>query len=156
MIGEFMTTKEAADFMGYAHDYVSRLCRDGKLPGAQMVAQKVWVIPTQSVIDYQPGPQGFAAVQARKRAEEAASVQEQNRAIREAKGLLLGAVSSSEAMDGGYISVDEAARELGMSRRYVRRMCGWGKFAGAKKSGGDWVIPLQALTSVERHSLKDE
>ena len=136
MLEELMTTKEAANFMGYAHDYVSRLCREGKLPGAQMVAQKVWLIPMKSVIDYKPGPQGFAAVQARKRAEEAANIQEQNRVIRD---------TSEEVVDCDYVSVEEAALKLGMSRRYVRKACIWGKFVGAKKSGDNWLIPSNSL-----------
>ena len=145
MLEELMTTKEAANFMGYAHDYVSRLCREGKLPGAQMVAQKVWLIPMKSVIDYKPGPQGFAAVQARKRAEEAANIQEQNRVIRDVKGLPQEVPSSEEVVDCDYVSVEEAALKLGMSRRYVRKACIWGKFVGAKKSGDNWLIPSNSL-----------
>ena len=82
-----MTTKEAAEYLGYTVDYISQLCKKGKLPGAQRLGERVWVIPCQSVIDYKPGPRGLTILQERKRAEKKAFLAECNEAIREAKSM---------------------------------------------------------------------
>ena len=65
----YMTTEQAAEYLGYTADYVTTLCATGKLPGAKKWGKRMWIIPEQSVFDYKPGPQGFAAVRARKLAE---------------------------------------------------------------------------------------
>lgn len=62
----YMTTEQAAEYLGYTADYVTTLCATGKLPGAKKWGKRMWIIPEQSVFDYKPGPQGFAAVKARK------------------------------------------------------------------------------------------
>ena len=65
----YMTTKQAAEYLDYTTEYISYLCKKGKLSGAERAGVKVWLIPEQSVYEYKPGLQGFAAVKARKLAE---------------------------------------------------------------------------------------
>ena len=68
MLNEYMSTKEAADFLGYDTAYIRYLCIHKKLPGAEKFNND-WAIPEKSVREYTPGLQGFAAVKERKNAE---------------------------------------------------------------------------------------
>ena len=64
----YMTTKQAAKYLGYDPDYICSLCINEKLPGAGKFGN-AWAIPEQSVYEYKPGLQGQAAINARKEAE---------------------------------------------------------------------------------------
>lgn len=55
-----LSATEAAKVMGLSRRQVGELCRRGKLPGARKVGLN-WAIPMESVENYVPGPQGFAA-----------------------------------------------------------------------------------------------
>lgn len=44
--GEYLTVAEAVDFMGCSDGWVRALLRDDRLPGAQRIGQRVWLIPT--------------------------------------------------------------------------------------------------------------
>ena len=66
-IQEFISVEEAAELSGYGKWNITLLCRQGKLHGAVKVG-KVWLIPRKAIEDYKPGPQGFAAVWAHRRA----------------------------------------------------------------------------------------
>ena len=66
-IQEFISVEEAAELSGYGKWNITLLCRQGKLEGAVKVG-KVWLIPRKAIEDYKPGPQGFAAVWAHRRA----------------------------------------------------------------------------------------
>ena len=68
----FMTAEEAARYLNRSNSLVCRLCKSGRLDGAKKVGQKVWLIPEKSVMEYKPGPQGFAALKARKLAKKEA------------------------------------------------------------------------------------
>lgn len=67
---EYITVEEAAKHLNRTKTNVCWLCRKGKLKGAKKFGEKVWMIPKQSVLEHKPGLQGFAAVQARKKADE--------------------------------------------------------------------------------------
>ncbi|NQV93115.1 helix-turn-helix domain-containing protein, partial [Candidatus Kaiserbacteria bacterium] len=47
---KYFSCKEAGDFSGYTHDYVSRLCRDGKVPGKKI--GRVWFIEAESFQEF--------------------------------------------------------------------------------------------------------
>ena len=66
-IQEFISVEEAAELSGYGKWNITLLCRQGKLDGAVKVG-KVWLIPRKAIEEYKPGPQGFAAVWAHRRA----------------------------------------------------------------------------------------
>ena len=66
-IQEFISVEEAAELSGYGKWNITLLCRQGKLDGAVKVG-KVWLIPRKAIENYKPGPQGFAAVWAHRRA----------------------------------------------------------------------------------------
>ena len=83
----FMTTKQAADYLGYDPDYICMLCANGKLLGAEKFSG-VWSIPEQSVWGYTPAPQGFAVVKARKQAEKALRQAELNKLIAQGGGAM--------------------------------------------------------------------
>lgn len=68
MLNEYMSTKEAAEILGYDTAYIRYLCIHDKLPGAEKFNND-WAIPEKAVREYKPGLQGFAAVKARKDAE---------------------------------------------------------------------------------------
>lgn len=69
MIEDYMTTQEAAEYLDYKPEYICNLCSKGKLPGAQKMGKRIWVIPKEAVYGYKPGLQGFAATKAREQAE---------------------------------------------------------------------------------------
>ncbi|MBQ7154921.1 MAG: helix-turn-helix domain-containing protein [Synergistaceae bacterium] len=66
-ISEYISVEEAAERSGYGKWNITLLCRQGKLEGAVKIG-KVWLIPKKALEDYKPGPQGFAAVWAHRRA----------------------------------------------------------------------------------------
>ena len=70
-ISELVSVEEAAKILGYEKSSVTLLCRKGKLEGAFRIGHQ-WMIPRKVIEDYQPAPQGFAAVWARRRAAEKA------------------------------------------------------------------------------------
>jgi len=85
MLENFMTVKDAAAFLGLSTGRIRQLCIKGEIPKAQKIGN-TWVIPRASVEAYEPGPQGFAAVWERRKAERAALREEVEAAISAAKG----------------------------------------------------------------------
>lgn len=83
----YMTTQEAAKYLGYRFEYISYLCAKGKMQGAERAGKWVWLIPEQSVYEYNPGPKGFAIDKARRDAEREAQRERINAAIRQGKAL---------------------------------------------------------------------
>ena len=81
MIEDFMTVEEAAQYLGCTKSAVCHICRQGGFEGARRAGQRVWLIPRQSVLSYRKGLQGFAAVQAKKKAEKASVLANINEAI---------------------------------------------------------------------------
>ena len=79
MLTDCMTTKEAAEYLGYNPDSVCNLCINGKLSGAFKFG-KAWAIPKQSVYTYKKGLQGFAAEKAKKAQKKASWLAEINAA----------------------------------------------------------------------------
>lgn len=69
---DFMTVEDAAKYLKRTKSLICKICRDGGFPDARRVGHKMWIIPISSVMNYKPGLQGFAAVKARKMAEDAA------------------------------------------------------------------------------------
>ena len=111
---------------------------------------KMWLIPKQSIDDYEPALRGFAAVQAKRRAEAEKALAEQNAAIRAAKGLPERESEASPA-ETEYVNVEEAAKILNRSKRTVRGYCLSGKIVGASRKdarGREWVIPKSSLKNV--------
>ncbi|MBQ7220684.1 MAG: helix-turn-helix domain-containing protein [Synergistaceae bacterium] len=72
---KFVTVSQAAQIMKRSTGYLRRLCIDGKLRGAQKMGSQ-WVIPRETIENYKPAPQGFAAVWQRKREAERALLNE--------------------------------------------------------------------------------
>jgi excisionase family DNA binding protein len=44
--GEYLTVTEAVEVMGCTDGWVRILLREGKLPGARRIGQRVWLIPS--------------------------------------------------------------------------------------------------------------
>ena len=44
--GEYLTVAEAVEVMGCTDGWVRILIREGKLPGARRIGQRVWLIPS--------------------------------------------------------------------------------------------------------------
>lgn len=116
---------------------------------------KMWLIPKQSIDNYEPALRGFAAVQAKRRAEAEKALAEQNAAIRAAKGLP--AVDSEDLSSGEapaeteYVNVEEAAKILNRAKRTVREYCSSFRIAGARKKdarGREWLIPKSSLKNI--------
>ena len=59
-ISNYITISEACPLLGVNRQQATRLCREGKLPGAVKMGEN-WLIPRASAEAYQPGPKGFAA-----------------------------------------------------------------------------------------------
>ncbi len=68
MYGEYMTAAEAASFLNRTKRCITRLCLNGKLSGAKKIGEKMWMIPKQAVLNFQPSPQGFAVTRPREKA----------------------------------------------------------------------------------------
>ena len=49
--GEWLTVTEAVDFMGCTDGWVRALLRDGKLPGAKRIGQRLWLIPVAAATE---------------------------------------------------------------------------------------------------------
>lgn len=69
MLEDFMTTAQAAEYLKRTTSLICKLCLKGKLLGAKRVGKRMWVIPKKSVLEYKPGLQGQAAINARKETE---------------------------------------------------------------------------------------
>ena len=83
----YMSVEEAAVYLKHTTRSIRGLCNSGKLPGATKIGKKVWAIPEQSVKNYVKGLQGFAAVKARKEAEEQLLLAEIDAAIERARAM---------------------------------------------------------------------
>lgn len=46
--GEYLTVSEAVEVMGCTDGWVRILLREGKLPGARRIGQRVWLIPSSA------------------------------------------------------------------------------------------------------------
>jgi len=59
-ISDYIPISEACSILGVNRQQATRLCREGKLPGAMKLGAR-WLVPRASAEDYVPGPKGFAA-----------------------------------------------------------------------------------------------
>ena len=78
----YMTTKEASKYLKYHPDYIGYLCSKGKLNGAEKIGDRVWMIPTQSVLEFKPIPQGRPPGTTNKEKKRQAQLDEINAAIK--------------------------------------------------------------------------
>lgn len=86
MFEDFMTADQAAEYINRSKSLICKLCVRGELTGAKRIGKKMWLIPKSSIENYTPGPQGFAAVKARRDAARQAELDELNAEIRRAAG----------------------------------------------------------------------
>ena len=49
--GEWLTVSEAVEYMGCTDGWVRALLRDGKLPGAKRIGQRLWLIPVAAATE---------------------------------------------------------------------------------------------------------
>lgn len=49
--GEWLTVSEAVEYMGCTDGWVRVLLRDGKLPGAKRIGQRIWLIPVAAATE---------------------------------------------------------------------------------------------------------
>ncbi|MBQ6664154.1 MAG: helix-turn-helix domain-containing protein [Synergistaceae bacterium] len=82
MLKEYMTTTEAAEYLGFNPDYVCSLCKKGSFSGAIKFGSKMWAIPEKSVHSYEKNGQGGAAIKARKEKKRRTELEEINAAIK--------------------------------------------------------------------------
>jgi hypothetical protein len=57
-LDEYITITEAAHILDKTVSMIGRLCRAGKLPGAEKKGNAAWLIPRASVESYAPGRRG--------------------------------------------------------------------------------------------------
>ncbi|MDR0649602.1 MAG: helix-turn-helix domain-containing protein [Synergistaceae bacterium] len=57
-LDEYITITEAAHILEKTVSMIGRLCRAGKLPGAEKKGNAAWLIPRASVESYAPGRRG--------------------------------------------------------------------------------------------------
>lgn len=60
-LDDYCTAQEAASRLGCTVRTVQRLCLQGELQGAQMLAGAVWIVPKASVQAWQPRRRGRPA-----------------------------------------------------------------------------------------------
>lgn len=82
---EYLTTAEAATLTGKGANMIAKLCQAGRLPGAEKMGNS-WVIPRESVLNYQPAKRGVKSRSERVKAEQAALREEVEAAVSAAKG----------------------------------------------------------------------
>jgi hypothetical protein len=57
-LNEYVTITEAAQILDKTVSMIGRLCRAGKLSGAEKKGNAAWLIPRASVESYTPGKRG--------------------------------------------------------------------------------------------------
>jgi hypothetical protein len=57
-LNEYVTITEAAQILDKTVSMIGRLCRAGKLSGAEKKGNAAWLIPRASVESYAPGKRG--------------------------------------------------------------------------------------------------
>jgi hypothetical protein len=57
-LDEYITITEAAQMLDKTVGMIGRLCRAGKLPGAEKKGSAAWLIPRASVESYRPAKRG--------------------------------------------------------------------------------------------------
>jgi len=82
---EYLTTAEAATLTGKGANMIAKLCQAGRLPGAEKMGNS-WIIPRESVLNYQPAKRGVKSRSERVKAEQAALREEIAAAVSAAKG----------------------------------------------------------------------
>jgi hypothetical protein len=55
---EYMTVSEAARTLKKSVPLITHLCREGRLPNAEKLSTGAWLIPRESVLNYQPMKRG--------------------------------------------------------------------------------------------------
>ena len=80
--GEYMTAAEAASFLNRTKRCITRLCLNGNFLGARKFGEKMWMIPTQSVLEFKPIPQGRPTGTSNKEKKRQAELDEWNAAIK--------------------------------------------------------------------------
>ena len=66
MFENYMTIREVANKFKCTTGNINYLCKNGKLPGAVKVSD-LWLIPRESVENYQPALKGFSAMWEKRR-----------------------------------------------------------------------------------------
>lgn len=55
---KYVTATEAAEMLGKGRNMIGKLCRAGRLPGAELMGTAGWIIPRESVLAYTPEKTG--------------------------------------------------------------------------------------------------
>ena len=82
MSSEYMTVAEAAKILNRTKQCIAKLCLTGKIVGARKFGERVWMIPTQSVLEFKPIPQGRPRGTSNKEKKRQAELDEWNAAIK--------------------------------------------------------------------------
>ena len=82
---KYVTVDEAANLANRKTSLIRTLCREGRLPGAEKMGNS-WIIPRESVLNYQPAKRGVKSRSERVKAERAALREEVEAAVSAAKG----------------------------------------------------------------------
>lgn len=82
---KYVTVDEAADLANRKTSLIRTLCREGRLPGAEKMGNS-WIIPKESVLNYQPAKRGVKPRAERLKAEREALRAELSSAVSGAKG----------------------------------------------------------------------
>ena len=54
---DYLSVTEAANVMGKGRNFVGKLCRAGRFPGAAQIGM-TWIIPREAVLNYKPEKRG--------------------------------------------------------------------------------------------------
>ena len=68
---DFVTVAEASNIMGKGMNFIGKLCRAGRFPGAVKMGNS-WIIPREAVLNHKPLPPGVKPRKAKLAAERAA------------------------------------------------------------------------------------
>ncbi|MBI2030940.1 helix-turn-helix domain-containing protein, partial [Candidatus Kaiserbacteria bacterium] len=127
---QFISTADAAHKTGFSRDYIYRLCKEGRLIGRRV--GKSWYVDPRSLTtllaELEEGHAKRRQELSRQRAEE---YRLRNPFTETPQGKML---------DGSrYISTGDAAKESGLTRDYIYRLCKDGKLHG-KRVGRVWYV----------------
>ena len=130
----YISSRRAAEILGYTQDYVGQLCRSGKMQGERVSG--VWHVLETTLFGGEKKDNAILQ-------KEIAGEQANNSKEKESQGVIV--------VEGvHYISSKRAAEILGYTQDYVGQLCRSGRME-ARQIGRGWYIP-EHIVSSERTS----
>ncbi|MBI2618361.1 helix-turn-helix domain-containing protein [Candidatus Kaiserbacteria bacterium] len=124
----YISSKRAAELMGYTQDYIGQLCRTGKLPAERVSG--VWYVCESEFEGKRVQVSSLISNESSNEKANHLNTKKQNRSL---------------MLDGKeYISSKRAAELMGYTQDYIGQLCRTGKIE-ARQVGRGWYIPSSVV-----------